>query len=61
MLSPHEYKILYNIAIVLKSLKQDAEADKAMAEANANVIKGQEKVAEHMYKMYKDGKYQLLR
>jgi len=61
MLSPHEYKILYNIAVVLKFLKQDAEAEKHMEEAKRHVIKGQEKTAEHMDKMFREGKYQLLR
>lgn len=61
LLSPHEYKILYNIAVVLKFLKQDAEADKQMEEARQHIIKGQEKTAEQLDKLYKEGKYQLLR
>jgi len=61
ILSPNEYKILYNIAVVLKFLKQDAEADKYLGMANANVIKGQENTAAHMDKLFKEGKYQLLR
>ena len=61
MLSPHEFKILYNLAIVLKYLKQDAESLKFMDEAKAHVIKGQEKTAEHLFKEYAEGRYQLLR
>ena len=61
MLSPHEFKILYNIAVVLKYLKQDAESLKMMNEAKTYVIKGQEKTAAHLFKEYAEGRYQLLR
>ena len=61
MLSPKEYKILYNIAVVLRHLKQNDESVKYMKEANENVIKGQEKLSEHLLKEYKQGRYQLLR
>ena len=61
MLSPKEYKILYNIAVVLKFLKKDEESLKYMKMANENVIPGQEKTAEHMLKEYKSQRYQLLR
>lgn len=61
MLSPKEYKILYNIAVVLKFLKQDDESLKHMEEANKNVIKGQEHTAEEMLKRYKRGALELIR
>lgn len=60
MISPKEFKILYNIAIVLKFLHKDEEATQYMKEAEKNTIKGQEKMAEHLIKEYKRGKYQLL-
>lgn len=61
MLSPTEYKILYNIAIVLKFLQKDKEAGEYMKMANDNVIKGQEKMAEGLYNDFKQGRYQLIR
>jgi len=61
MLSPKEYKILYNIAVVLKFLHKDAEALEYMKLAQENIIKGQEKMAEHLLKEYKAQRYQLLK
>ena len=61
MLSPKEYKILYNIAVVMKYLHNDGEAEKYIKLANDNVIKGQEQTAAHMYKEFKEGRYQLIR
>ena len=61
MISPHEFKILYNIAVVLKVLKQDAESLKHIEEAKKYVIKGQENTAEILFKAYEEGKLQLLR
>ena len=58
---PHEFTILYHIAVVLKYLKQDAESLKMMNEAKTYVIKGQEKTAAHLFKEYAEGRYQLLR
>lgn len=60
MISPTEFKILYNIAVVLKFLQKHAEADEYMKLAMQNVIKGQEQTARHMHNEYKQGKYQLL-
>lgn len=61
LLSPHEFKILYNLSVVLKYLRQDAEADKQMEEAKLHVIKGQENTANHLFKEFQEGRYQLLR
>jgi len=61
MISPTEFKILFNIAIVLKFLKKDAESLQYMKEAEKNIIKGQEEMAAHLIADYKRGKYQLLR
>lgn len=60
MLSPKEFKILYNIAVVLKFLKQDAESVSFMQQAKDNVIKGQEKTAEILFRDYDSGNYHLL-
>ena len=60
MLSPKEFKILYNIAIVLKFLKRDGESLEYMKMAEANIIPGQEKTAEVLINNYKRGKYHLL-
>jgi len=61
MISPTEFKILYNIAVVLKYLGKDDESLVYMKEAEKNIIKGQEKTAEHLITEYKRGRYQLLR
>lgn len=60
MLSPKEFKILFNIAVVLKLLKQDAESETYLKLAKENVIKGQEKTAEVLFKNFTAGNMQLL-
>lgn len=60
MLSPKEFKVLYNIAVVLKFLKQDAESAAYIQMAKDNVIKGQEKTAEILFNNYKAGNFHLL-
>ena len=61
MLSPDEFKILYNIAVVLKMLQKHAEAEDYMKMAKNNVIKGQEQAANHLFRQYKAGKFELLK
>jgi hypothetical protein len=63
MISPKEFKILFNIAVVLKVLKKDAEAEEYMKLAEQNIIKGQELAAQSHIKLYRDPKqgYPLLR
>jgi hypothetical protein len=60
MLSPKEFKILYNIAVVMKFLKQDQESVFHMNLARQNVVKGQEKSAEVLFRDYDTGNYHLL-
>jgi len=60
MLSPQEFKILYNIAVVLKYLHKDQESLEYINKAKAHVIKGQEQTSQHLFKEYEQGRYQLL-
>jgi len=60
MLSPKEFKILYNIAIVLRHLGKKEESIQHMELAMQNVVKGQEKYAENLQKDYKRGVYNLV-
>ena len=49
MISPKEFKILFNIAVVLKILRKDKESKEYMRLAMANVVKGQEQRAKELY------------
>lgn len=60
MLSPKEFKILYNIAVVLKFLKREKESGDFIQLARENVIRGQENTANHLFKEYEAGRLQLL-
>jgi len=60
MISPHEFKILHNIAIVLRMLNKKEESVKYLEEAMKHVVKGQEQHAKNLQINYKRGKYDLL-
>jgi hypothetical protein len=64
MISPKEFKILFNIAVVLKVLRNDKESAEYMELAKANIIKGQEKLSMDLIEQYnrpKNGGLPLLR
>lgn len=42
MISPHEFKVLFNIAVVLKMLGKNSESEAYLKLAEINIIKGQE-------------------
>lgn len=48
MISPKEFKVLINIAIVLRLLKNIPESDQFLQMAQENMVKGQEKEAYHI-------------
>uniref|UniRef100_A0A6M3KW02 Tetratricopeptide repeat protein n=1 Tax=viral metagenome TaxID=1070528 RepID=A0A6M3KW02_9ZZZZ len=60
LISPKEFKILFNIALVLKMLKNDKESAAFLQMAEANIIPGQEKEAGEYIKMFQSGKVPLL-
>jgi len=60
MISPKEFKILFNLAVVLKLLKNQKESDEFMRLAKENIIPGQEKALEKYFEDIKNGKYPLL-
>jgi tetratricopeptide (TPR) repeat protein len=60
MLSPKEFKILFNIGIILKMIKQDKEAERFFEEAAKNIIEGQEIEAKNLLYEAKTGKLPLL-
>jgi hypothetical protein len=64
MISPKEFKILFNIAVVLKILGNMKESAEYMAQAKANIIKGQEELSLNLIREYEraeGGKMPLLR
>ena len=60
MISPQEFKILFNIAVVLKILKQDKEAEEYLKLAQQNVIKGQEKISDELIVQFRKGQCPML-
>lgn len=56
MISPHEFKVLYNIATCLKFLRNDKEAAEYLELAMQNVPEGQEKEIKKLYDDFKNGK-----
>jgi len=50
MISPREFKVLVNIGVILKLMKKDDEAEKFFKEAEANIIPGQEEMANAILK-----------
>ncbi len=60
LISPKEFKVLMNIATVLRCLKNNAEADEYVKLAAANIVEGQEKEAWAVIKDHADGKLPIL-
>jgi len=60
LISPKEFKILMNIATVLRLLKNDKEADQYLQEASENIVEGQEKEAWEFIRNHKAGKLPIL-
>jgi hypothetical protein len=56
MISPKEFKILLNIATVLRLMKKNKEADEYLRRAEANIVEGQEETAKKMIEDHKRGK-----
>lgn len=56
MLSPKEFKLLINIGVLLKMLRNDQEAESFFRQAEENIIPGQEKVAYDILKAAREGK-----
>jgi hypothetical protein len=59
LLDPKEFKVLFNIAIVLRLLKQDAESDAYLKAAEENIIEGQEKEARYLIDEFRKGRAHL--
>jgi hypothetical protein len=56
MISPKEFKLLINISTCLRLLKNQAEADKYLKEAEDNMVAGQEKEAKEFIFQCRTGK-----
>ena len=61
LISPKEFKVLFNIAAVLKLLKKYQESKQYLNDAKDNIIEGQEELAKNVFKELADGKTPLLR
>ena len=61
LISPKEFKVLFNIACVLKLLKKYQESKQYLKEAEENIIEGQEELAKNVFKELANGKTPLLR
>ena len=60
LISPKEFKLLFNISIVLRILKKEQEATEYFKLALTNIIKGQEEALKPILEEYKQGKMRLL-
>ncbi len=60
LLSPKEFKVLFNIAVILRLLHKDKEAQVYLKLAKENVIEGQEKTAEQLFRDWDQGKLPIL-
>jgi|25BtaG_2_1085352.scaffolds.fasta_scaffold03861_3 hypothetical protein len=60
LISPKEFKVLMNIATVLRLLKNDKEADQYLQKAAENIVEGQEKESWQFIKEHKNGKLPIL-
>jgi len=60
LISPKEFKLLFNIAVVLRLLKKNNEAMEYFNLAMANIIKGQEVEVRSIVEEFKQGKMRLL-
>jgi len=57
MISPQEFKLIFNIASVLNTIGRNKEARAYLAEAEKYVIKGQEESSRKIIKDAKNGKW----
>jgi len=60
MISPKEFKILFNLATILKICKLDKEAEQYLNEAMKNVPEGQEAYSNNLFKNWKKGELAVL-
>ena len=60
LISPNEFKLLFNISVVLRLLKKDNEAKEYFALALKNMIPGQEEELKPLIKEWQEGKMRLL-
>jgi hypothetical protein len=60
IISPLEFKLLLNIATVLRLLKKNKEADVYIKKAEENMVKGQEKEAMRLIAEHKAGKLPII-
>lgn len=60
IISPKEFKILFNLATALKLAKYEKEADEFMKMASENIPKGQEKMANSLMDKWHKGELPLL-
>jgi hypothetical protein len=60
LISPREFKVLFNIAIMLKLLHQEAEAEAFLKQAEENIVEGQEVHAKQIIDDFRQGRGHLL-
>jgi len=60
MLSPNEFKVLFNLATMLQIHNNPAEALEFLNEAQRNIPEGQEEQSAHLIKEWKEGKCAVL-
>ena len=60
MIHPKEFKVLFNLATMLKIHKQDKEAAAFMDQARENIPKGQEVESKRLIKEWNNGKFSVL-
>lgn len=60
MISPKEFKVIVNIASVLRMLKKNAESDEFLKLARENIVAGQEEEAEKIFTDIKQGRLPIL-
>jgi hypothetical protein len=60
LISPKEFKILWNIAVVLRLLRKEQEAAEYFKLAVENIVKGQEEELKPLIEDYKKGKLRLV-
>ena len=60
IISPKEFKVLMNIATCLRLLKNDAEADEYLRQAQENIVPGQEATAMDFIEQHRKGKLPIL-
>ena len=60
MISPKEFKILFNLATVLKIMRNDKESQEYLKKAQANIPAGQEVMAQGLIAEFKKGTMAML-